>query len=256
MTKSISRHSEGRQESISALAQLAIRYSGANSYGLYVLDRSTGALNLRSSAGPCPPTPKDLTVNVSLTQVQDHRNGRSVRSYPLRASGSVVGMLAFSFPGTPVPEDRLGILDRMARAIETLYCLPCVAKQLFDRVNGVETEIVTDKIGTRAQGLLEDTSKDEAPHQEAIDVIERHVESVLRSSRLWSALERLLHDGEEELAERKLTAQAKTLLQEVHGMSEQEAYQHLRNASRRTRKPIPAVARELIMGDGGRTTHG
>ena len=252
MTKPIPRHSEGQQESISALAQLAIRYSGANSYGLYVLDQSTGALRLRSSAGSRPPTPDDLTINVSLSQ----RQGRSVRSYPLRASGSVVGMLAFSFAGTPVPEDRLAILDRMARAIETLYCLPCVAEQLFDRVNGVETELVTDKIGTRAQGLLNETAPDKALDQEEIDVIERHVESVLRSSRLWSALERLLHDGEEELAERKLTAQAKTLLQEVHGMSEQQAYLHLRATSRRTRKPIPAVARELIMGDGAHTTHG
>jgi hypothetical protein len=251
MTKPIPRHSEGQQESISALAQLAIRYSGANSYGLYVLDASTGALRLRSSAGPRPPMPDDLTINVSLSQ----RQGRSVRSYPLRVSGSVVAMLAFSFGGSPVPEDRLSILDRMARAIETLYCLPCVAKQLFDRVNGVETEIVTDKIGTRAQGLLRETPQDDALYQEAIDVIERQVETILRSSRLWTALERLLHDGEEELAERKLTAQAKTLLQEVHGMSEQEAYQHLRNASRRSRKPIPAVARELIMGDGAHTTH-
>ena len=38
MTKSIPQHLEGQQESISALARLAIRYSGANSYGLYVLD--------------------------------------------------------------------------------------------------------------------------------------------------------------------------------------------------------------------------
>ena len=46
----------------------------------------------------------------------------------------------------------------------------------------VETEIVTDKIGIRALGLLEDLSQDDALHQEAIDVIERQVESVLRSS--------------------------------------------------------------------------
>ena len=250
MTKSVPRHSEGQQESISALAQLAIRYSGANSYGLYVLDPSTGAVRLRSSAGPRPPTPDDLTINVSLSQ----RQGRSVRSYPLRVSGSVVGMLAFSFGGTPVPAERIGILDRMARAIETLFCLPCVAKQLFDRVNGVETEIVTDKIGTRAQGLLDGVPQGEAPHEEAIDVIERHVESVLRSSRLWTALERLLHDGEEELAERRAYCSNQDLTPGSAWHDGTEAYQHLRNASRRSRKPIPALARELIMGDGARTT--
>jgi hypothetical protein len=248
MKTSIPRHSETQQESISALAHLAMRYSGADSYALYVLDPSTGALELRSSAGPCPPKPGDLTINVSLFQ----RQGRSMRSYPLRVSASVVGMLAFSFGATPIPEDRIEVLDRMARAIETLHCLPYLAAQLFDRVNGVETDIVTAKIGTRAQGLLDDNRQEEAPHSEAIEVIERHLETVLRSSRLWMALERLLRDGEEELAERKLTTQAKTLLQQVHGMSEQEAYQHLRAASRRSRKPIPDIAREVITGDVAR----
>jgi hypothetical protein len=220
------------------LAELALRYSGAGGYALYALDPSSGALNRRSAGGFDVPQPEDLTVNVSLSR----RQRRLVRSYPLRVSGSVVGMLAFSFRKDTILDDQLPILDRMARSIETLYCLPHAAAQLFARINGIETEIVAGKVSARALGLLEGFA-----HDQALETIERHVDTVLRSSRIWAVLEELLRDGEEELARRQLANQAKALLQQTHGMSEEEAYHYLRLTSRRSRKPLKDVAQELIL---------
>jgi hypothetical protein len=51
---------------------------------------------------------------------------------------------------------------------------------------------------------------------------------------------------EEKVAERKLVTKAKALLETRHGMSEEEAHLQLQAISRKTRKPVREVARELI----------
>jgi len=59
-------------------------------------------------------------------------------------------------------------------------------------------------------------------------------------------LEQRLRELEEEIAERKLTTQAKVVLQSAYGMSEEQAHLHLRTISRRSRKPLREIAREVI----------
>jgi ANTAR domain len=241
MTKTQPEHSKSQSESIATLARLALRYSGADGYSLYALEHSSGALIAHSSAGSRLPQPEELTVNQS-TSICD---GRIVRSYPLRFSGSVVGILAFSLNGDSITEQQDAVLDRVAKSIETIYCLPYVAAELFAKVNVLETEIVASKVFARCQGLLA-----EEFNPEAIVATERHVNTVLRSSRIWAALERLQRESEEELTQRKVTAQAKEVLQKRHGMSEEQAHHFLRVNSRRSRKPVLDIANAVIAQTG------
>jgi hypothetical protein len=215
MIRPFTESSKSQKASIAILARLAVRYASADGYAIYTLEHSSGALIPQSSDGKVRPAPEDLTMDVSTTQ----RDGAVIRCYPLRVEGSVVGAIAFSFLGLSLAEEKVEILDRLAKSIETLYCLPYVAAQLFEKVNALETEIVASKVFSRGQGLL--TAEVDS---ETIALTERHVSTVLRSSRIWNALGTLLREAEEELKQREITERAKALLQEVHGMSEEEAH--------------------------------
>ena len=58
-----------------------------------------------------------------------------------------------------------------------------------------------------------------------------------------------------ELETRKLVERAKGILQQDHGISEQDAYLRLRNESRRLRRPMKELAEAVIIADelSGRT---
>ena len=53
-----------------------------------------------------------------------------------------------------------------------------------------------------------------------------------------------------QLAERKVVERAKGLLQQRLGVSEDEAYQRLREESRRQRRPMRDVAEAMLMVEG------
>jgi AmiR/NasT family two-component response regulator len=80
----------------------------------------------------------------------------------------------------------------------------------------------------------------------AIDTIARHVESVLRPGQLAAVLEQLVVEIEQEISERDLANRAKALLQSRYGMSEDQAHVHLRLVSRKSRKRLRDVARDLL----------
>jgi hypothetical protein len=231
---------EAKESSVSTLAELAMHHSGAEGYALYALDSESGALIVECSAGTSLPRPQDLTISRGTA----HRRGSVVISYPLRLEGSLLGTLAFVFRGDTVTDERIAILDRMARTVESVYCLPHSAARLFEKVNRMEAEVAASKIAARAQGILGGASLNET--LERIDLIEQHVEHTVRSWRLTPLLEDLLKEAEQRISDRRLTSQAKTLLQRAYGMSEEQAYIELRNTSRRMRRPIVEVARELI----------
>jgi hypothetical protein len=252
---------ETKESSVSTLAQLAMHHSGAEGYALYALDTESGALIVQYSAGTSLPRPQDLTISRGVAR----RRGSVVISYPLRLEGSLLGTLAFAFQGDRVSDERTAILDRMARAVESVYCLPHSAARLFEKINRMEAEVAASKIAARAQGLLGGaslgtslstppgtslgTSFNEALGK--IALIEQHVEHTVRSWRLTPLLADLLAEAEAKIAERRLASEAKIAIQHAFGMSEEQAYTHLRNTSRRTRRPIAEVAREFISGTAG-----
>ncbi len=98
------------------------------------------------------------------------------------------------------------------------------------------------KIADRASGLLQEG----APSREPSEAIARHVESVLRTSDLENALFQLERDVAEQLAERRLTARAKAVLQSRYGISEEQAHVHPRIVSRTNRMRLRDVAQAMI----------
>jgi AmiR/NasT family two-component response regulator len=110
------------------------------------------------------------------------------------------------------------------------------------RIAEVEAELIDAKIGARVSGLM----SVDAGNGDVIGAIESHVQGVLRASQFGTMLEKRLMELEEEIAERKLTSRAKAVLQSAHGMSEEQAHLHLRTISRRSRRPLKEIAREVI----------
>jgi AmiR/NasT family two-component response regulator len=79
-----------------------------------------------------------------------------------------------------------------------------------------------------------------------------HVERVLAGGGVRENLQSLLNQYAGSLDDRRLVAKAKDLLQQKFGWTEDQAYLHLRNASRRSRKRMFEVARDLLERGAGR----
>src|ERR1017187_5194287 len=74
--------------------------------------------------------------------------------------------------------------------------------------------------------------------------------SLLTASWTRNRLQSELEKVSQQLADRKVLERAKGLLQARNQWSEEEAYLHLRNTSRRRRTPLRQIAREIIEGRG------
>lgn len=135
--------------------------------------------------------------------------------------------------------------DNVMEAIRRREASAANYAQLASRIGEMEAALIDAKIAARANGLLADGVRD----GDAIGTLENHVERVLRLSDFGTMLEHRLRELEEEIAERKLTAEAKAILQDRRGMSEEHAHLHLRAISRKSRKPLREVARDVIAKD-------
>ncbi len=212
------------------LALLGVREAGADGYTLYALDPSSGLSVEKCSSGWSVPS----TV----------RDGIQIVSFPLRANGAEAARLVFGFLAPEIPPHSQLVLGRIRAAAEAIWefgqrteAYAAVAA----RVAALEVELASSKIADRARGLLDNTSE-----TDAVATLIRHIEIVLRPRPSSELMEQLLKSVEEELAARELTAQAKAVLQNTQGMSEEEAHRHLRVASRRSRRTVTEIARELI----------
>jgi AmiR/NasT family two-component response regulator len=155
------------------------------------------------------------------------------------------GWLSFVFRGKPVSGKTSGILKRFADLIDSVrrreQAIKTYAEQAA-RIGEMEAELIDAKIAARVSGLMADGAR----NGDAIGTVEDHLAVVLRPSEFGTKLEQRLRELEEEIAERKLAAQAKAVLQRAFSMSEEEAHLHLRTISRKSRRPLKEVARELI----------
>jgi hypothetical protein len=209
--------------SLELLARLAVRETGADGYAL----EGSGDAFVPASAAV-----SGAAVSFSLS-AEGEGSSRSQ------------GRLSFVFRGKPVPEGKRAILKRFANLMEAILRREAATKDYARRaarIGELEAELADSKIAARASGLL----ADEAGTRDLIGTIESHVEGVLRPSHFGTMLGQMAIDLEEEIAERKLTAQAKAMLQNDNGMSEEQAHLHLRTISRKSRRPLKEVARELI----------
>jgi hypothetical protein len=194
------------QNSFEALGQIALRATGARSF----------AFTARSDAGT--PATVEYAVRVdcaiAFTFLSD---GEAVRAKPR--------------------------LDRIAAAMQAI-CTTAGAnpyEPLVERLADLEAQLMDSKIADRVRGYLADETD-----ADPTEAIARHVETVLRPTRTRLLLEQALSELEEEIEERRLVAQAKSILQARDSVSEEQAHIELRVRSRRSRKPLKDVARQVI----------
>jgi two-component system, response regulator PdtaR len=112
--------------------------------------------------------------------------------------------------------------------------LPEVVQHKLKRLLVVPLRTGGGLLGILTLGRFEDSEFDE----EAIRIAERS------SSLLSAAIER--DSLQQKLVERKLVERAKGILQQRQRLSEEQAYMHLRNTSRRRQTPMVELAKEII----------
>jgi hypothetical protein len=226
---------ETRLQSLRPLAQLAMRESGADGFAIYAVDSGSGACVEKCSGG--------------LKVPDTGESGFRRFSFPLRVNGEVTARLVFGFIGKEAPPFSQIVLGRVITGIEAVWSLferRDRYARLAARIGALETELADSKIADRTLGLLEGASSS----PDALTAALHHIESVLRARQAASTFEQLVKDLEQELQERELAVKAKAVLQSEFGMSEEQAHLHLRITSRRSRRPMREIARELIEARG------
>lgn len=236
-----STHRDPLRQSVTSLAHFAMCATGADGYALFEVDEGRGGLSKRHSSGLAMPP---WLVPDDESSVQSAA-GLAVALFTLFANGAPAGSLAFVFRGDEISEEKLTTLDRFARIIETVQAVPHATASLAARLSTLEAELLGIKIAERARGILSGT----LPQPEAIETLASHVERVLEGRKFGLLLEQMLPDLEEQLATKRAVLRAKSLLESRHGMSEEQAYFHLRVKSRSTRRRLSEVAQELIAGE-------
>jgi hypothetical protein len=224
-------HRNDTLQSLQPLALIAVHEVGAEGCALYQMDPGTEARALKFAWGASVPEPAV--------------EGSTALWFPLRVNEAVTGTLGFVFERNAIAQGAPAILERIARVIEEVWrlsLLPETYARNAARIGEMETALTDSKIADRARGLLANGT---AP-RDAVDTIVRHAESVLRPGQLGTALEQLTREIEREIAERELANRAKEVLQSRYGMSEDQAHVHLRLVSRKSRKPLRDVARDVL----------
>ena len=159
--------------------------------------------------------------------------------YPLRTNSAV----AFGFASDGEALRARLRLDRIAATMQAICTAAEVSRyaHLVDRVSALEARLMDSKIADRVRGLL--TSE---TNSEATEAIARHVDSVLRPTPTSLFLEQVVVELEDEIEERRLVAQAKQVLQALDGLSEEQAHHRLRLRSRKSRRPLRDIAKQVI----------
>jgi hypothetical protein len=216
--------------SLHPLALLAAREAGAVGFAIHQCNH----------AGQ-----RELKLGWGVPVPEAGETGLTVASFPLRAGDDVAGVLTFVFREVSISRQAQSLLDQVAGAIEEVWRLslvPAAYARSAARIGELETELADSKIADRARGLLASGSQP----SDAIGTIVRHVESVLRPGQLGTVLAQLSQEIEREIEERELANRAKAILQTRYGMSEDQAHVHLRLVSRKSRKRLRDVARDLL----------
>lgn len=235
--------------SIEALLAIAVKEAGATSYSLFeALPHAAGqAPEFILVAGQMligqhvPAAPTD-TRQVRLEDLSGAK--AAVVTFALPDPAHAVGILEFRFPWplalTPKEEATLNhTADSIASILRFVHNATAL-QVLTARIAEVQSELADLKISERARGVAAGGRKDKAV------ILNAHVSTVLTASQSEEALRTQLAELEDRLDERRLLVRAKELLQANRGLTEEESYTFLREASRRTRRRLRTVAQELI----------
>jgi hypothetical protein len=228
------------QGSLFLLAQLAMAETGAEGVTLFLRGDDAALSPLlahgQTIPGITPPADVPLTVH----------------AFPIRVEATVRAVLAFALDKASQADAETEKLLRIAHAFEKVWMAltsgtaHIATAEVIARIEG---EIMESKLASRVRGLLEGDGGTNGAGQARLEVMARHIDSVLRPSPACKLLEDLRREFEQELEERQWAAEAKAILQRTQGMSENQAYEYLRTRSRKTRKRVKDVARDVIEQD-------
>lgn len=216
------------QNSLSALAHVALHETGAEGYAFFRRLPESGELARHTAYG------------ADITEESTIHTPANVVAYQLGGDG----VLAFAFRDAERPREIRAQLDRMAAAIESVWSAAQTTvrySELATHVADLESRLLDARISDRVRGFLGNHGS-----PDAFEAIVRHVEGVLNPKTGRRTLEKLSEELEEQVEERRLANRAKAILQIVHGMSEEQAHIHLRRTSRRTRRRVRDIALDLI----------
>lgn len=219
--------------SLSALAGVAFQETSATGFALFQKTEEAPGLMQVASLG------SEISVRALLEDEM-----LPLVLFPLHTGGEQDGLAAFSFHDRAASARARELLTRLWEALEIIWMARFPDARYFKLVAAISTleaRLIDSRIADRAQGLLAGERG-----SEVLDEVVRHVKVVVRPGTANRTLEGIVTDLEGELEERRVTGQAKALLQATHSLSEHQAYNHLRKLSRRTRRPLKDVAMDVI----------
>ncbi len=171
-------------------------------------------------------------------------NGLTVLSFALGTEETETGALSFALSSAS-SSNAPHVLQQIARVCQSIWRNwhnhTAYVRDIL-RIADLEAELADSKIADRAQALL---AMGEA-HTNPITTISQSVATVLGPYQLGKVLKKLVEDLERDVAEYAVIRQAKEYLQERQSITEAQAYLHLRQVSRQTRRPLPDIATELV----------
>jgi hypothetical protein len=260
--------------SIEMLLLLGLEEAEADSCSLYIYDPQLRTLSLRTRTGAYAEKIGSARVQMSsqATEWFEALDGPAIvqlcavtdvrtESFPevfedsmctltmvraeLGAEASC--LLNFGYRKQRVPEDgTLTGLTLLARSVAALLMEEAGLQELVElakRAGKLEAELADIKIAERVNGFIESKAR----CAEVIPGLASHIDGVLGGGRLREELRQRVDELEEKVHDRRLINHAKARLQQVAMLTEDQAYLHMRNASRKTRKPLVVVAQEVLV---------
>lgn len=238
------------QQSLRILLTSTAQEAGAAGYALYEFDESRGTLAARLSHGIPQRQPGLYPVTIAATPLHIANggpDGPAILSFPLHGEVGLAGVLDFGFSAPhALTENGRVLVARTAAAVADLlkagHAVQRLAR-LTAQVARLEIELAERKIDSRAEGVQAEPDAAGRAAQ-----LQEHIARVLRAKGLEAHLSAQASDLEQKIRERHVIAQAKDLVRQNLGSSEEHAYLTIRNLSRKNRTPLVHIAREIIEG--------
>ena len=164
---------------------------------------------------------------------------------PLRTREQLIGVLTAGWRLEHADGAPRNVLDGLTSAAAELLQRANqtqAAAHVLAEITELEVELADLKIADRATAILGESGGTE----QGVSIVQEHVQRVLDGIDAGSTLTQQLQALRRQVQDRKLLNRAKAFLQRTRRMSEEEAYLHLRNASRRKRTPLRDIAQEVL----------
>lgn len=210
--------------------------------------RSSEWLRSLTQIEEIPSAHQDLRVN-DFPEVLLHRI-KTITVVPVRREGLPLAVITLGWmaarPETLLPASGSlqALIDCISRLVVTRE-QASAALHLACEIARLETGLADLKIAERASGLIDGAHWT----QHTPFAIQEHVLRVLEHADINRNLREQLAILQSRVETRQLVTSAKARVQTALGINEESAYLYLRNASRRTRRPLRDIAEKVLSGN-------